>query len=85
VQRGRGEPERHEGHAGEPASVPGNARKGAVTGVHEQYLRLLMCLQFSLHLNMAEQSMSLFESQKLPIVANVEQVWEFEHAGKKAY
>jgi syntaxin-binding protein 1 len=30
--------------------------------------------QFSLHLNMAQECMDLFEKQKLPLVGNVEQV-----------
>jgi syntaxin-binding protein 1 len=33
-----------------------------------------MTLKFSLHLNMAQDCMNLFEKQKLPLVANVEQV-----------
>lgn len=30
--------------------------------------------QFSLHLNMAQECMGIFERDKLPVVANVEQV-----------
>lgn len=40
----------------------------------------LSFFQFSLHLNMAEQSMGLFETQKLPVVANVEQVCAFSES-----
>ena len=32
------------------------------------------CSQFSLHLNMAQECMGIFERDKLPAVANVEQV-----------
>jgi syntaxin-binding protein 1 len=34
----------------------------------------LVTLKFSLHLNMAQDCMNLFEKHKLPLVANVEQV-----------
>ena len=34
----------------------------------------LTCLQFSLHLNMAQECMSIFERDKLSLAANVEQV-----------
>jgi syntaxin-binding protein 1 len=32
------------------------------------------CLQFSLHLSMAQECMDIFERDKLPVVATVEQV-----------
>lgn len=35
---------------------------------------LVMTSKFSLHLNMAQDCMNLFEKHKLPLVANVEQV-----------
>jgi hypothetical protein len=35
---------------------------------------LVMTFKFSLHLNMAQDCMNLFEKHKLPLVANVEQV-----------
>jgi hypothetical protein len=34
----------------------------------------LVTFKFSLHLNMAQDCMNLFEKHKLPLVANVEQV-----------
>ncbi len=35
------------------------------------------CLQFSLHLNMAQECMAIFERDKLPAVATVEQVRQY--------
>ena len=35
---------------------------------------VLTFLKFSLHLNMAQECMSIFENQKLPAAASVEQV-----------
>lgn len=49
-------------------------------------------LQFSLHLNMAQECMAIFERDKLPAVANVEQVrrglsrtsWASPHSNRTA-
>ena len=76
VQGRRIELERHEGHARELAAVSGAARQGGRAGLHScpRCPHAFLCSQFSLHLNMAQECMAIFERDKLPAVANVEQV-----------
>jgi len=59
------------------ASLPQYQEQREKVSVHAfGYLHVtnVMAFKFSLHLNMAQDCMNLFEKQKLPLVANVEQV-----------
>ena len=67
--------ERYERYACEFTSISGTARKGEYRLLWRSICTTsTYLLQFSLHLNMAEECMNIFERDKLPLVANVEQV-----------
>jgi len=73
LQRGCRKSKRYEGDACQPTTVPGTTGEGTAVNNCISFQGLTH-LQFSLHLNMAQESMSIFERDKLSLVANVEQV-----------
>jgi syntaxin-binding protein 1 len=54
-----------------------------VCAVHRS--RLSLNAQFSLHLSMAQECMDIFERDKLPVVATVEQVCSSSRGGRLVF